>query len=99
MQMHIGAATVVVSLSANDTREWARRPDAMWPCSFLSGRRMTAEFEAGGLVGLRVDGGRGDQDCPSDELNAIASDFLRENLPPDHPCWFVVVGQFEKEAT
>lgn len=71
--------TIKLWLSARDTYDWAHRPRAAWPCSFLSDRRLFAEFtENGDLVDLAIDGGRGDQDCPSDELNAITSDFLSE---------------------
>lgn len=65
-------------LSSNDTYNWAHRPDAAWPCSFLSGRRLFAEFNRGDLVDLSIDGGRGDQDCPDDEFTAITDDFLVE---------------------
>lgn len=72
-------------LSANDTYQWATRPGASWPCSALSNRRLFAEFEANGdLVDLVIDGGRGEQDCPGDELNAIATDHIASRFP-DHP--------------
>ena len=63
-------------LSARDTYDWANKPGASWPCSFLSNRRVVAVFEDNGdLVDLAIDGGRGDQDCPADEFNAIMADF------------------------
>ena len=31
---------------------------------------------------------------PVDEFNAVIADSLRGKLPEDHPCYFVVVGQF-----
>ena len=66
-----------VSLSARDTWDWATRPGKVWPCSFLSDRRVFAEFGCmGDLVDLSIDGGKGDQDCPSDELNAIMDDLV-----------------------
>lgn len=69
-------------LSAHDTRGWAHKPGAVWPCSFLSGRRLFAEFDArGDLVDMYVDGGRGNQDCPSDEFDAIVSDFIGSAHP------------------
>lgn len=65
-------------LSADDTWYWANNPGALWPCSFLSGKRLFVKFDANGdLVDLIVNGGRGDQDCPSDELNAMTEDFLK----------------------
>lgn len=64
-------------LSARDTEGWATRPGAWWPCSFLRGKRVVAEFDSNGLCGLSINGGRGEQDCPADELNAIVEDFTR----------------------
>ena len=64
-------------LSANDTYEWAHKPGAAWPGSFLSDKRVFAEFEANGdLIDLGINNGRGDQDCPSDEFDAIVEYFL-----------------------
>ncbi len=94
MKYQIEPARVTIWLSARDTAEWAQRPGALWPCSFLSGKRVMATFVAGGLVALEINGGRGSQDVLCDELNAITSDFLRPILPQDHPAWFVAVGQF-----
>lgn len=66
-------------LSANDTYNWAHKANASWPCSFLANKPLFAEFESNGdLVNLVINYGRGDQDCPSDEFNAITSDFLNE---------------------
>ncbi len=90
MKYRIEPTCVKLWLSARDTRAWA----AKWPCSFLAGRRVVAEFHAGGLVDLVINGDRGPQDAPGDEFNAITSDFLRPILPQDHPAWFVAVGQF-----
>lgn len=68
--------TVKLWLSANDTYDWAKR----WPCSFLSGKRLFAEFDDGDLVDYAVDGKcgfPGDQPLV-DEFNAITSDFIAE---------------------
>jgi len=83
---------VTVWLSARETYAWAHRRGASWPCSFLAGRRVVAQFDADGLWDLDIDGGRGDQDCPSDELSACIADYLADRLPKDHPCYDVVVG-------
>jgi hypothetical protein len=48
-------------------------------------------------VDLTIDGGRGDQDVCCDEFNAITSDFLKQKLPQNHPCYFITVGQFQQE--
>jgi len=62
-------------LSANDTYNWANKPDGKWPCSVLSGRRLYAEFDkSGDLVDMIIDGQR--PDCPADEFDAITSDFM-----------------------
>lgn len=68
-----------VWISARETYNWAHKPDAAWPCSFLSDRRLFAEFDSNGLCDLAIDGGRGDQDCPADEFNALLADFLSED--------------------
>ena len=43
-----------------------------WPCSVIRGRRLFVEFDrkTGDLVDLELDGGKGEQDCPSNELLA-----------------------------
>jgi hypothetical protein len=81
-------------LSSNDTYRWATRPNASWPCSQLSGNRLFAEFDKGGLVDMSVNGKSLDVDA--NEFNAITSDFLATKLPADHACYFVAVGQFQK---
>lgn len=69
-------------LSANDTRDWAHKAGASWPCSTLSGKHLFAEFEpSGDLVEFNLNNGRGDQDCPADELNAIVADHIGTSRP------------------
>ena len=51
MRTQITDSGVKLWLSANDTHRWATRPHAAWPCSELSGKRLFAEFDRGGLVG------------------------------------------------
>ena len=70
--------TVKVWLSANDTYDWAHRPGAAWPCSFLADKTLFAEFDDGDLVNYAVDGTTGeDVDLPADEFDAITSDFIK----------------------
>lgn len=72
-------------LSAHNTEDWATRPGASWPCSFLRGRALFAEFEGNGdFIHLVIDGGRGDQDGPADEFSAITTDYIATRYP-DHP--------------
>lgn len=82
-------------LSANDTYNWANKRNAWWPCSFLSGKRLVVQFDRNGLLDLTINGGKGDQDCPADELSAIVVSFVKNKINQDHPCHFVAVGQFE----
>jgi hypothetical protein len=82
MRVQRHASATKLWLSANDTYNWANRDGNAWPCSFLSGRRLFAEFASNGdLVDLSIDGGHGDQDCPSNELDAIVADYLGSAHP------------------
>lgn len=77
-------------LSANDTYNWAHKAGAAWPCSQLSNRRLFVEFDQrGDLVDLAIDGGRGDQDCDSNELDAIVADHLGSSHPEAQPQYIV----------
>lgn len=94
MRVSFNAHGVSLWLSANDTATWADRPGARWPCSQLSGKRLFAQFDKGGLVDVTING-RSGVDCDVTEFNAITSDFLAAKLPQEHPAWFVAVGQFQ----
>lgn len=69
--------TVQLWLDADDTYRWAHKPGDLWPCSYLSGKMLYAEFHNGDLVDCRVDC-RHDEafDIGSDEFNAITNNFL-----------------------
>ena len=75
-------------LSRRDTYNWAHRSGAVWPGSYLSGRRLVAQYDRGGLCDLTIDGryaqGYGGGDLESSELKAIVSDHAI--LPNGHPC-------------
>lgn len=76
MKMFGTVALWWVTVSARETEAWARRPGASWPCSTLRGRRLRAEFDGrGNLVGLTVNGRRGD-DVDGHEFNAIMADMV-----------------------
>ena len=79
--------------SANDTYDWARKPGAHWPCSMLANKRVFAEFDCNGLLDYAINGKYCD-DFDVHEFNAMCADMIGEKLPKDHPCHFVVVGQF-----
>ena len=63
-------------LSVRDTYDWAHRDGAMWPCSYLSGKPLFAEFNNGDLVDIAISYGRYTENCPGDEFTAITDDFL-----------------------
>jgi len=93
MKWQDGGSAITVWLSATDTSEWARQ----WPCSELAGRRIRADFDTNGLLDYTIDGRSrtgARMWTPVDEFNAVIADSLRGKLPEDHPCYFVVVGQF-----
>ena len=91
MKTHITDTTVLLFLSKNDTYNWATRSGRCWPCSQLSGNRMTAEFDDGGLIDCSVNGR--DADIEADELSAICADHLADRLPVSHPAYDVAVSQ------
>ena len=75
MRIEKQGTTVKLWLSANDTYNWANRPNASWPCSVLAGKRLFAEFDDGDLVDFAVNGKRS-LDVTADEFTAITDDFI-----------------------
>ena len=89
---------VTLCVSGNDTRMWAMRPNNVWPCSTLSGKGFTAEFDFNGLLDLSLIPSTTTDDIDGNELSAICCDLLKNRLPSSHPAYPVAVGQFlEKE--
>lgn len=88
IQEHNG--NLKVWLSANDTETWATRSGAAWPCSFLRGKRVFAEFEPNGdlvdmtIAGRNQRGKNADTEAPADEFNACLSDHIASRCP-NHP--------------
>jgi hypothetical protein len=76
MKVDTSGDTVKLWLSEEDTYQWANRPGAAWPCSFLSGKTLFAEFFQGDLVDVAVDGSSNIEEFIGDEFDAITSDFL-----------------------
>lgn len=72
-------------LSANDTYYWAHKPGASWPCSDLADHRVYVGVDSNGLCDFAIDGEPGD--CDGNELEAIVSDHLPEDLKKYWPCW------------
>ena len=70
-------------LDANrgETRAWANRPGAVWPCSYLTDSPITATFDPGGnLVDYT-----GAEDAPAHELSAWADDVAELAGVPIYP--------------
>lgn len=84
-RVRVSACGVTVTVSAAETAEWARR----WPCATLRGRRVSAEFDSGGLVDLAIDGHAAKDDIDGCEFDAIIADVVtawRHRIPDGHPC-------------
>mgnify|MGYP004452022065 CR=1 FL=1 len=97
MKIIITRDSVTLDVSRNDTRMWAMRPNNGWPCSTLSGKGFTAEFDSDGLCDFDLKGTDGSAaDVDSHELSAICCDLLKNRLPPSHHVYPVAVGQFLK---
>lgn len=94
MRTKIHKDDVSVWISANETYRWANAVGTSWPCSTLSGHRIFAAFDSNGLVDIAIDGK--DTDCDANEFNALVSDALLCRLSPTHPCYDVVVEQFQQ---
>ena len=81
--MKIHPECLKIWLSENDTYRFAigSYGTGRWPCSVLSGRRLFVEFASNGdLIDLALDGGRGAQDCPANELSAcIAANLTKRS--------------------
>lgn len=84
-----------VWISADETYWWANESGNMWPCSQLAGHRVRATFDTNGLLDYAVDGGRYRDDIDGNEFNALIADHVSKRLTPDHPCYFITVGQFQ----
>lgn len=97
MRVSIHHDSVHLWASAHDTRQWARKPGAAWPCSTLSGSRFFAAFDTNGLYEFTVNGREPSTDIDGNEFSAICADLLAKRLDREHPVWFVTVGQFHAE--
>ena len=91
MRLQDNGDSFTVWISAAETDRWARR----WPCSTLSDRRICASFDTNGLYDLAIDGQAARDDIDGHELSVVLADHLADRLEPEHPCYFVAVGQFQ----
>ena len=74
-----------LSLSENETYDWANKPNGAWPCSMLAGKRLRVSVDLNGLFDVAVNGKFADVD--NTELQAIVSDFIPDNCKHLWPCW------------
>tara|TARA_R110002020_G_C15831987_1_gene734290 strand:+ start:153 stop:431 length:279 start_codon:yes stop_codon:yes gene_type:complete len=88
MELNINADSFSIVITKEETSLWA----TSWPCSILAGKRVMADYDTDGLLDLEVESSL--EEIPSDELNAIVADHMKEHLPEGHPCHFMVIGQF-----
>jgi hypothetical protein len=101
MEVIVGKDCVSLHVSGNDTRMWAMQPGCGWPCSTLSGRGFTAQFDSDGLCDFDI--GESDKEdnnyenVDGHELSAICCDLLKNRIPESHPTYDVTVGQFLKQ--
>lgn len=72
----------VMWLSARDTYDWARKPEAVWPCSTLCDRAVCVQVDDNGLYELH-----GADDIDGGELDAIVSDHLPADCRHLWPTW------------
>jgi len=91
LQLH-GSDAFTAWFSVADTTEWARR----WPCSAFRGRRVRVSFDSNGLYDYTVNGRCPDVDAH--ELSALVCSLVGPRLDPEHPAYFVAVGQFGGES-
>ncbi len=95
----IGPNYVSVKADGSQLWAWSHRPGSHWPCSTLEDLdSISIGFDMNGLVDLEQSPAHasssyvGEVEC--NEMNAWTSDAIGAVLAGDHPCWFVVVGQF-----
>ena len=90
----VGQSSVSLWVSRRETRAWARKEGEAWPCSVTADNSLHVEYDSNGSTEKRLNSGKKKRDIPTHELNAIAFDFLKGRVPIDHPCWYVIIGQF-----
>ena len=95
MKVIIGRDCVTLHASSNDTSMCAMQPGCEWPCSTLSGRGFTAQFDSDGLCDFDLSESDKETDnVNKHELSAICCDLLKNRLPKSHPAYPVAVEQF-----
>jgi hypothetical protein len=93
MKTSITQNCIKLWLSASDTYSWAHKEGATWPCSYFENKRVFAEFDSMGLVDLTINGNypKEYEDIPTNELNALLNDYLKDKVPKDHALYSIIV--------
>ena len=96
----IGENCVSIYIDEDSTDKWSRGLEfgsSVWPCSTLAGSTIEAFFNDKGMLDLSINGnqcwGEKKDWVDGNEFNAIVADMLKD-LDKNHPCYFVLVGQF-----
>ena len=77
----------ILWLSARDTDNWATRPNNVWPCSALRGKRLMVCVDSNGLYDLTVNGKYSPGYVDGSEIDAIVSDFQPDDVKHLWPRW------------
>lgn len=85
MQLLMRPYGYTLLLSAQDTRDWAHKPGAVWPASKLSGLRLQVFADETGLVSYATD--EPWTDVPYHEITACVADFLPAVCREFWPVW------------
>ncbi len=64
---------IIITLTPEDTEEWATRPGKVWPCSTLRGQGIRVELRNGDLITIDADDS---ESIDGHELNACLNDHL-----------------------
>jgi len=77
MKIKKTGSTTKVWLSQNDTFRWSHRPNAQWPCSTISDKRVYVELDkANDIVEVKING-RNAKDLDSHELRCCLNDLTK----------------------
>lgn len=69
--------TTKIWLSSNDTFRWAERPNAKWPCSTLSDRRIYVELDKNkDIIDIKING-KPRREIDSHELRCCLNDLTK----------------------
>lgn len=73
-------------LTADETYNWANKPNGVWPCSTISEHDLYVEYDEHGLLDYYFDNQNRGYQFDDNEFSAIITDHVVEHLEPNHPC-------------